>query len=320
MPKIQSLASSIGLTPAVTAALANAQAALAAQENVVFAVRRLHEEKARFAAEIERSTAELTELEKEHLLAETRAVLDPDKRQEEARLKKQVDKARETVVAAQSELDRCERVQPVLHAEAAAADIAIESARAEIKKAAAAMAKDLIPVFSEQLLSAVGHLAKVVSQARAICANLPDGFMREYLGAMKVVDPAIATMVPISFGGWSIAGADLLQLPADDVDAQAIASTLKPIVDMERKCRVHPKFQPPKPPAKPYEIKGSPIGGRPPFREMQGDPPVRMKTVEEALAEPYVIKGHSGGVRSWKEVQEMNMTAAITDAQQSAEK
>ncbi|KVM66028.1 hypothetical protein WJ61_30650 [Burkholderia ubonensis] len=278
----------------------------------------MHEEKARFVDVIAQSTAELTDLEKEHLLAETRAVLDPDKKQEAARLKKLVDKARDAVSAAQSELDRCERIQPVLYAEATTADSAIESARAEIKKAASAMAKDLVPVFSEQVLSAVDQLARVVSQARAISANLPDGFMREYLGAVKVVDPALAKMVPIAFGGWSIEGGDLLQLPADDVDAQAIAATLKPIVDMERKCRVHPKFQPPKPPAKPYEIKGSPIGGRPPLREMQGDPPVRMKTLEEALAEPYVIKGHSGGVRSWKEVQEMNMAAAITDAQQQS--
>ncbi|WP_233343586.1 hypothetical protein [Burkholderia cepacia] len=319
MQKVQSLASSIGLTPEVTAALAKAQAALDAQQNVVFAVRRLHEEKARFVAEIEQSTTELTGLEKEHLLAETRAVLDPDKKQEAVRLKKLVDKARDAVSTAQSELDRCERIQPVLHAEAAAADIAIESARADVKKAAAAMGRDLIPVFSEQVLSAVGQLAKVVSQARAICANLPDGFMREYLDATKIVDPINAQIVPIAYGGSYIQGADCLQLPADDVDVQAIAAILKPIVDMERKCRVHPKFQPPKPPAKPYEIKGSPIGGRPPLREMQGDPPVRMKTIEEALAEPYVIKGHSGGVRPWKEVHEMNMAAEISSAQQSAE-
>ncbi|ABO55464.1 hypothetical protein LA345_14995 [Burkholderia vietnamiensis] len=319
MPKVQSLASSIGLTPEVTAALAKAQAALDAQQNVVFAVRRLHEEKARFVDVIAQSTAELTDLEKEHLLAETRAAIDPEKKQDEARLKKLVDKARDAMLAAQADLDRCERIEPALHAEAAAADTAIESARAEIKKAASAMAKDLIPVFSEQVLSAVGQLAKVVAQARAVSANLPDGFMREYLGAIKVVDPALAKIVPIAFGGWSIEGGDLLQLPADDVDTQAIAETLKPIVEMERKCRVHPKFQPPKPPAKPYEIKGSPIGGRPPLREMQGDPPVRMKTIEEALAEPYVIKGHSGGVRPWKEVHEMNMAAEISNAQQSAE-
>jgi hypothetical protein len=44
-----------------------------------------------------------------------------------------------------------------------------------------------------------------------------------------------------------------------------------------------------------------------------------MKTLEEALAEPYTIKGDSSGIRTWQAAAEMNMAKALADAADSAE-
>ncbi|CAL8474558.1 hypothetical protein [Caballeronia sp. S22] len=259
MPKVQSLASSLSLTPEVAAALAKAQAALDTQQQIVFAIRRVTEEQGSAVAALKQSTEDLTRLEKAHVLSEAKAVVDPQHQQEVVRLKKSVDKAREAISTAQSEIDRCERLRPVLVAEAQLADEAIASVRDEIKQAGMDMAKALEPVFSEQVRSAVGQIAKAVSQARAICANLPAGFMREFLNTIRIVDPCQAQIVYLGYGDTAIRGPDLLQLPSDDIDVQAIAAILKPVVDMELKCRTHSKYRPPEPPKAPYQIRGSTV-------------------------------------------------------------
>ncbi len=263
MAKTQSLAATIAITPAISVALSNAQSAFERRQQIDIAVRRTAEQREEAARELERATDELVDLEKRHALAEAKDAVDPSQKAEAPQIKKLVDKARDAVEAARTEIDRCERIRPALYAEANAADEAIAAARAELKRCAAELGRDLESVFAEQVRASIAQLAKAVSQARAVGAGLPDGFMRYLVDAMKIVDPAAARVIHTADGPL-IDGANLLILPADDVDVKAITITLQPIVDMEMKFRLHRKFVPPtsSPLDAPYQIKGSTVAGR----------------------------------------------------------
>ena len=100
-----------------------------------------------------------------------------------------------------------------------------------------------------------------------------------------------------------------------------IAEVMAPVNAALNALRAHRPYVPLAKRPQPYVIKGSSEGpgGRPTVPEAPEPAAPRMKTIEEALAEPYTIKGDSSGIRTWQAAAEMNMAKALMQADESAE-
>ncbi|QVN19577.1 hypothetical protein [Burkholderia pyrrocinia] len=209
-----------------------------------------------------------------------------------------------------------------LEARAPELDNKIDLAIGYVRVEASMAAQDLQVELAETLRSKVEEVQMIYAQVRALNRLVPMPRTSDFLISAYVPDLESCMRVNTGTGHYDAAPNLLAITNADTESAESeIAETMKLIADALIAARSHrPYVQLAKRP-KPYVVKGAwdGPGGRTERPEGPQEPPLRMKTMEEARAEPYEIKGDSSGFRTWKQAQEMNMAAAVTDAQQSSE-
>ncbi|VWD12462.1 hypothetical protein [Burkholderia contaminans] len=197
-------------------------------------------------------------------------------------------------------------------------EIAIGFVRVEASIASQSLRSDI----AEELRGKVHELQLIYAKIRSLHGLVPNDRTGDFLQSAMVPDPDHCMRITTPSGTYE-ASTNLLDVRSDDTAAAEalISAAMRPITDVLALARKHRPYVPLAKRPAPYVRKGAwdGPGGRIDRPEEPEEPPVHMKTIEEALAEPYEIKGDSSGFRTWKQAQEMNMTAAITDAQQSAE-
>ncbi|KVU21224.1 hypothetical protein WK62_19760 [Burkholderia ubonensis] len=197
-------------------------------------------------------------------------------------------------------------------------DLAIGYVRVEANMAAQNLQVEL----AETLRSKVAEVQMIYAQVRALHRLAPMPRTSDFLISAYVPDLESCMRVNTGTGHYDAAPNLLAITNADTESAESeIAETMKLISDALIAARGHRPYVPLAKRPKPYVVKGAwdGPGGRTERPEEPEEPPVRMKTMEEARAEPYEIKGDSSGLRTWRQAQEMNMAAAIAETQHSAE-
>ncbi|WP_175872687.1 hypothetical protein [Burkholderia sp. BCC0397] len=216
---------------------------------------------------------------------------------------------------AKARIDTLEALAPGLDEKI---EIAIGFVRVEASIASQSLRSDI----AEELRDKVHELQLIYAKVRALNGLVRDDRTSDFLQSALIPDLDHCMRVTTRSGTYE-ASTNLLELRSDDTAAAEtlISEAMRPITDVLALARKHRPYVPLAKRPAPYVRKGAwdGPGGRVDRPEGPEEPPARMKTIEEALAEPYEIKGDSSGFRTWKQAQEMNMTAAITDAQQSAE-
>ncbi|MFJ1214527.1 hypothetical protein [Burkholderia pyrrocinia] len=197
-------------------------------------------------------------------------------------------------------------------------EIAIGFVRVEANIASHSLRSDI----AEELRGKLHELQLIYAKVRALHGLVRDDRTGDFLQSALIPDLDQCMRI-ITRNGTYEASANLLDTRNDDTAAAEaqISEAMRPITEVLALARKHRPYVPLTKRPAPYIRKGAwdGPGGRVDRPEEPEEPPARMKTIEEALAEPYEIKGDSSGFRTWKQAQEMNMAAAITDAQQSAD-
>lgn len=263
-------------------------------------------------------------LDAELILATAKAAVDPELMPEVTRIKKAADTAATTLEGKQAEAARCESAAKILLAEALKAEENVDRAKSEFTVLLAGDVKaNLLPAIAAEIRAAAAPLAEVMRKVRAISNALPGGFLRDYTEALQVVDPELA-QIDYATRPYGLYGANLLSSEGVcSSDTETLLSALKPIAEIGARLKAYQKYNPIQHPSEqaPYQIKGSPVTGR--TAPQTQEPYTPRKTLEEALKEPYVVKGDAGGVRTWKEAQrraaEMDIGRAMMAAADSAD-
>lgn len=197
-------------------------------------------------------------------------------------------------------------------------EIAIGFVRVEANIAAQSLRSEI----AEELRDKLHELQLIYAKVRALHGLVRTDRTGDFLQSALIPDLDHCMRITTRDGTYE-ASTNLLETRNDDTAAAEalISAAMRPITEVLALARKHRPYVPLAKRPTPYVRKGAwdGPGGRIDRPEEPEEPPARMKTIEEALAEPYEIKGDSSGFRTWKQAHEMNMTAAITDAQQSAE-
>lgn len=209
-----------------------------------------------------------------------------------------------------------------LEARAPDLDEKIEIAIGFVRVEAGIASQSLRSEIAEELRSKIHDLQLIYAKVRALHGLVRDDRLRDFLHSALIPDLDHCLRVT-SLDGTYEASTNLLDTISDDTAAAEalVSEAMRPITEVLALARNHRPYVPLAKRPAPYVRKGAwdGPGGRIDRPEEPEDPPVRMKTIEEALSEPYEIKGDSSGFRTLKRAQEMNMAAAFTDAQQSAD-
>ncbi|MBU9379411.1 hypothetical protein [Burkholderia gladioli] len=227
-------------------------------------------------------------------------------------------------VIAQKEigLRRAKARLEALEARAPDLDEKIEIAIGYVRIEASIAAGSLRAEIAEELRTKVRDLQLIYAKVRALNGLVRTERTSDFLMSALIPDLDHSLRVTTKAGTFE-QSTNLLEVKSDDTSAAeaVVSEALRPITDALLLARKHRPYVPLAKRPTPYVRKGAwdGPGGRIDRPEEPEVPPAPMKTIEEALAEPYEIKGDSSGIRTWKPAAEMNMTAAITSAQQSSE-
>ncbi len=216
----------------------------------------------------------------------------------------------------ETELRRARARLDALEARAPEIDAAVSEAGYVLNLETNSLAESFKERISEELREAVKPLLPILEKARAV-----GPLMNDFCQAAYLPDPAgfylarsnnNANFANIGFN--LLSGASGLPNPINEVMAPVNAALAA--------WRGHKPYLPLAKRPVPYVRKGAwdGPGGRVDRPDEPEQPPApRMKTLEEALAEPYTIKGDSSGIRTWQAAAEMNMAKALADAADSAD-
>ncbi len=210
-----------------------------------------------------------------------------------------------------------------LEARAPDLDTKIELAIGYVRVEANMAASSLQSVLAAELRAKVAEIRNIYAQVRTLLGAAPLQQASDFLACAHVPDLEHC-FVSYVRGVPHDSSQNLLALRDESTAAAEaeIVEALKPIAEAFAMARKHRPYVPLAKRPVPYVRKGTwdGPGGRVDRPEEAEEPPApRMKTIEEAMAEPYEIKGDSSGFRTWKAAAEMNMTAAIAAQQSSGE-
>ncbi|VWM20544.1 hypothetical protein [Burkholderia lata] len=191
-------------------------------------------------------------------------------------------------------------------------EIAIGFVRVEASIASQSLRSDI----AEELRDKVHELQLIYAKVRALNGLVRDDRTSDFLQSALVPDLDHCMRVTTRSVTCEMS-TNLLELKNDDTAAAEtlISEVMRPITDVLALARKHRPYVPLAKRPAPYVRKGAwdGPGGRVDRPEEPEEPPVRMKTIEEALAEPYEIKGDSSGFRTWKQAQEMNIAKELAN-------
>lgn len=178
-------------------------------------------------------------------------------------------------------------------------------------------AQNLQAELAAELRTKVAEVRNVYAQVRALLHAAPLQQARDFLACAHVPDLE-RCFVSYASGVAHDSSQNLLALTDETTAAgeAEIVEALKPIAEAFALARKHKPYVPLAKRAVPYVRKGAwdgPGGRVDRPEEPAEEPAARMKTMEEALAEPYTIKGDSSGIRTWKNLPpaDLNVGQAI---------
>ncbi|MGA3845967.1 hypothetical protein ACI2UC_20310 [Ralstonia nicotianae] len=230
---------------------------------------------------------------------------------------KAIRKLADELTAKERELSRARARLDALEARAPEIDAAIDEAARMLKLEVSMLAGSFKVRICEELREAVKPLLPIMERARAVGLPFNDYFQAAYLP-----DPEGFILSTQYIGAISgHVGVNLLNGASGEPNP--ITEVMAPVNAALNALRAHRPYVPLAKRPKPYVRKGAWDGPggrteRPQESEVEEPSPPR-KTLEEALREPYVIKGDSSGIRTWKAAAELNMARAMMAAEDSAE-
>ncbi|PAJ77308.1 hypothetical protein CJO71_30140 [Burkholderia ubonensis] len=198
-------------------------------------------------------------------------------------------------------------------------EIAIGFVRVEANIASQSLRSDI----AEELRGKLHELQLIYAKVRALHGLVRNDRTGDFLQSALIPDLDQCMRI-ITHNGTYETSPNLLDIRNDDtaaVEAQ-ISEAMRPITEVLVLARKHRPYVPLAKRPAPYVRKGAwdGPGGRVDRPEEPEKPPAHMKTAEEGRAEPYKIKGDSSGLRTRTQPQEMNMSMAMQEAQEFAEK
>ncbi|AYQ89189.1 hypothetical protein EDD84_18720 [Burkholderia gladioli] len=271
-------------------------------------------------AEIGAAEAELSALRQQMATLEADTILIDDAQLAQAQ--KRIQALDGVIAQKEIGLRRAKARLEALEARAPDLDEKIEIAIGYVRIEAGIAAGSLRAEIAEELRTKVRDLQLIYAKVRALNGLVRTERTSDFLMSALIPDLDHSLRVTTKAGTFE-QSTNLLEVKSDDTSAAeaVVSEALRPITDALLLARKHRPYVPLAKRPTPYVRKGAwdGPGGRIDRPEEPEVPPAPMKTIEEALAEPYEIKGDSSGIRTWKQAAEMNMTAAITSAQQSSE-
>ncbi|WP_208102102.1 hypothetical protein [Burkholderia sp. D-99] len=208
-----------------------------------------------------------------------------------------------SVRRAQARLETLEALAPDLDEKI---EIAIGFVRVEASIAAQSLRSDI----AEELRGKLHELQLIYAKVRALHGLVRADRTGDFLQSALIPDLDHCMRITTRSGTYE-ASTNLLETRSDDTAAAEaqISEAMRPITDVLVLARKHRPYVPLAKRPAPYVRKGAwdGPGGRIDRPEEPEVPPVRMKTIEEALTEPYEIKGDSSGFRTWQKANEMNI-------------
>ncbi|CBJ50351.1 hypothetical protein [Ralstonia solanacearum] len=230
---------------------------------------------------------------------------------------KAIRKLADELTAKERELSRAKARLNALEARAPEIDAAIDEAARMLNLEVGMLAESFKVRICEELREAVKPLLPIMDKARAMGRPFNDYFQAAYLP-----DPEGFILSTQYIGAISgHVGVNLLNGASGEPNP--IMEVMAPVNEALNALRAHRAYVPLAKRPKPYVRKGAwdGPGGRTerPQESQPEEPSPPRKTLEEALREPYVIKGDSSGIRTWKAAAELNMSRAMMAAEDLAE-
>lgn len=239
-------------------------------------------------------------------------------------LQKQITKLSNEVDAVDLDVRRLKGRLNALEARAPDLDEKIEIAIGYVRVEANMAAQNLQVALAEELRNKVADVRNIYAKVRALQGFVPNARTSDFLVSAYVPDLESCVRVNTGTGHYD-ASPNLLAFADADTDAaeSEVVEALRPVTEALLLARKHKSYVPLAKRPVPYVRKGAwdGPGGRVDRPDEPEEPAPRMKTIEEAMAEPYTIKGDSSGIRTWSRQQaaDMNVTASIDAAARSAE-
>lgn len=243
-----------------------------------------------FEAAVNRQRGELNDLQAEAALA-------CNSENEVAQLQ-DFDKRRAALNLLMQDLELARGKLASLENRAVAIDTEVVDAGAEVNRQSNMDGYRFQAQVSDELKSALPELRAVIDKTRALSGVGFAGFFGDFLNTIQLYDPV--GLLRFATGPQ---GTDLLAAVANDKTPHPIVERLKVVGAAQTAVRTHRPFVPIAQRPQPYQIKGSNEGpgGRPtpPLPQpAPPPPPPPPKSIEQAMKEPYTIRGDSSGGRS----------------------
>ncbi|MDB5835936.1 MAG: hypothetical protein JWR14_5766 [Caballeronia sp.] len=162
---------------------------------------------------------------------------------------------------------------------------------------------------SVELRAALPPLQAVITKARALSTVGFGSFLGDFLNTIQLYDP-----VGLMAFATGPQGHDLLAADQNDMTEHAVVERLKVVQKAQTAVRTHRPYVPLDARPKPYVIKGSNFPGdraAPPLPQPTPPPPMK-QSFEQALRQPYEVRGDSGGRTRNAGAVDLNVGAAIT--------
>jgi hypothetical protein len=222
-------------------------------------------------------------------------------------MEKAIKKLSDDLSTKETELRRARARLDALEARAPEIDAAIAEAGYALNLERNMLAEDFKARISEQLREAVKPLLPLIEQARAVGPMLNDFCQAAYLP-----DP-VGFILANSNLGTTVGNVGVNLLNDASGLPNPIAEAMAPVNAALNAFRAHRPYVRLSERPRPYVIKGSSEGpgGKPSVPPKVEEPSAPRKTIEEALREPYTIKGDSSGIRTWQAAADLNIAAAI---------
>lgn len=239
-------------------------------------------------------------------------------------LDKEIEGIAQSITQKESEIRRSQARLAAVESRIESLDEQIELAIDLVRREANITAGNVREQVAEEIQKEIGALQLCYSRIRTLQKIIPSENCGDFLTVAHVPDPR-ACVVYRAHGANTDSSANLLAGRSDETDAaeNEMFAALRPVSETLAICRRFKAYVPLAKRPTPYVRKGAYDGpggrvDRPEDSQPEEEPP-KMKTIEEAMAEPYTVKGDANGIRTWKNLPpaDLNVGQAILQTSDS---
>ncbi|SOE92885.1 hypothetical protein SAMN05414139_05646 [Burkholderia sp. D7] len=289
-------------SPETMAAIERLNVALERRAKLDSAVDAVPHEIAVLEAAVDRQRGELNDLQAEAALAING--------KSEVSLLQDFDKRRAALNLLMQEIELARGKLASLENRAGAIDAEVVDAGTELNRESNMDGYRFRSQISDELKAALPELRSVIDKVRALSSAGFSDFFSDFLNCAQLYD-----VIGLANYRLGPQGTDLLAVDANDKTPHPVVERLKVVGAAQTAVRTHRPFVPIAQRPLPYQIKGSNEGpgGRPtpPLPQPAPPPPPPPKSIEQAMKEPYTIRGDGSGGRSRGAVTDMNIAGQL---------